>query len=125
MGSVFNLPRHRQVCLSTVAELEEIILISDATDKDKALHEAAYSRIDHCKPQPGIEPNQQDIAIYPMLSEKSFIQQLREFHEVLVKATAHIVDRWWDDGVSDFPSRMPLEPQAKTILKVSFFFFEY
>ena len=124
MWSAFNLSCHQQVCWSVVAENKEILPISDVTDKDKALHEAAYSRIDHSKPQPGVDPNDQHIAIYPMLSRKHFIKKLREFHEVLAKAIVNIVDRWWDDAVSDFPSRMPLESQVESILKVKFPFFE-
>ncbi|CAI7592590.1 unnamed protein product [Penicillium viridicatum] len=54
-----------------------------------------------------------------MLSDKGFLIQLREFHEALIKAIINIVERWWDDSVSDFPSRMPLEPRAEEILKIS------
>lgn len=118
MGSVYQ-PRHQQVCYSAILDKKQPVPVSDATEVDKKQDEVVYEKVDQSTPQLGIDPNQQDISAFPMLSDKGFLAQLQEFHEALVKAIVNIVERWWDDSVSDFPSRMPLEPQAEEILKVS------
>lgn len=118
MGSVLNLKRHQQVCCSATAHQRQIVPVSDATYEEKLSDEAAYSEIDQSNPQPGVGAGDQDIAIYPMLSERTFLRQLRDFHEALVTAIVNIVDRWWDD--ESLPARMPLEPRAEEILKVGF-----
>lgn len=79
----------------------------------------AFQKVDQSTPQPGLHPNEQDISVYPMLSDKDFLRQLREFHQALTKAIVNIVERWWDDSIAGFPSRMPLEPRVEEVLKVS------
>lgn len=122
MERVYHSPHHQQICLSAVPDGKWPLPVIIATDAKKALDESAYKKADRSLPQLGVDPNQQDISVYPILSDKGFLMHLREFHEALVKAIVNIVERWWDDKVSDFPSRMPLEPRAEDILKVSQFF---
>ncbi|OQD67627.1 hypothetical protein PENPOL_c003G03580 [Penicillium polonicum] len=118
MGSVYH-PRHQQVCWSAILDKKQPVAVLDATDVEKSRDAVTYQKVDQSTPQPGVDPNQQDISVYPMLSDKGFLIQLQEFHEALIKAIINIVERWWDDSDSDFPSRMPLEPRAEEILKVS------
>lgn len=119
MGSVCFPPRHQQVCWSAVLDQKQPVSALDATDEDKRRDEMAFQKVDQSTPQPGLHPNEQDISVYPMLSDKDFLRQLREFHQALTKAIVNIVERWWDDSIAGFPSRMPLEPRVEEVLKVS------
>jgi hypothetical protein len=118
MGSISQFPRHQQICWSASVETSRLVAVSAAGDLQKGRDEVAYQRANASIPQPGTNPDEQDIAIYPMWSERKFVDQLQQFHEALVKATVNIVHRWWDDKDSDLPSRMPLEPQFEETLQV-------
>lgn len=111
--------QHQQVCWSAAVDKKQLVSILTAKDDDKSRDEVAYQKVCAATPQPGIDPDSQDISLYPMLSDESFVIGLQQFHEALVKAITSIVDRWWEDSTSDFPSRMPLEPQVEEVLQVS------
>lgn len=119
MGSLNNQNWHQQICYSAVRETKSPVAVSDATEADRRRDEATYKQVDQSTPQLGIVPSEQDISVYPMLSDRGFLIRLQEFHEALTKAIVNIVERWWDDSTADFPSRMPLEPRAEEILRVS------
>jgi hypothetical protein len=55
---------------------------------------------------------------YPIFMPRSFIEGLEEFQRLLFVAISNILDRWWEDSESDFPSRMPLESHEERVLKV-------
>jgi hypothetical protein len=59
---------------------------------------------------------------YPALLPQQFITDLERFNEALALAYNNIIPRWWKDNEANFSSRMPLEPQAEALLRVSFIF---
>lgn len=120
MGSLSNQSRHQQICCLAVLDTKSPVSVSDATEADRRRDEVTYKQVDQSTPQPGIDPSQQDISVYPMLSDRGFLTQLQDFHEAFTKAIANIVERWWGDSAADFPSKMPLEPRAEEILRVSY-----
>jgi hypothetical protein len=58
------------------------------------------------------------LCAHPMLLTQRFLQEIKDFNEVLVLAIANIVERWWEDAEADFPSRMPLECHEEAVLQV-------
>lgn len=59
---------------------------------------------------------------YPALLPQQFITDLEKFNEALALAYNNIIPRWWKDTEADFCGRMPLEPRAEALLRVSFIF---
>jgi hypothetical protein len=119
MTSPYHSPQHQQICWSAVVDKLQLAPILTAEDEYRRRDEEAYQKVHESTPQPGIRHDEQDISFHPMLSDKSFMICLQQFHKALVKAVVNIVDRWWEDRASDFPSRMPLEPEVEEILQVS------
>lgn len=117
MATVSPAPRHLQIALSATEDRKQIVPVSDASKEDRTRDRTVYDAADRSTPQPGLDPDEQTISAHPILSDKSFVLQLQEFHKILIKAVVNIVDRWWEDA--SFPSRMPLEPAAEEVLKVS------
>jgi hypothetical protein len=107
-----------QIALSAAEDRKQIVPVSDASKEDRIRDRTVYDATDRSTPQPGLDPDEQTISAHPILSNKSFVVQLQQFHKILIKAVVNIVDRWWDHTAS-FPSRMPLEPAAEEMLKVS------
>ncbi|RHZ63466.1 uncharacterized protein CDV56_109067 [Aspergillus thermomutatus] len=54
---------------------------------------------------------------YPILMPRSFLEDLKNFQDLLFVAVSNILDRWWEDREADFPRRMPLEPHEESVLK--------
>ncbi|KAJ4141782.1 hypothetical protein NW768_000999 [Fusarium equiseti] len=54
---------------------------------------------------------------YPMILPPEFLSKLEEFHEALNLALVSIIDRWWSDEESDFPTQMPLDRQVEKVLR--------
>ncbi|KAA8647429.1 uncharacterized protein ATNIH1004_006122 [Aspergillus tanneri] len=113
----YHLSQHQQVCWSATVQQSKLTSICTAAEEDKIRDKVTYQKLDAATPQPGIDHDGQHMTFYPMLSERGFVIRLQQFHEVLVKVIVNIVDRWWDDTVSDFPSRMPLQSESEGILK--------
>ncbi|KAL4913599.1 hypothetical protein BDW62DRAFT_214076 [Aspergillus aurantiobrunneus] len=111
------LPQHQQVCWSATVQNSNPTAICAVAEEERIRDEVAYRNLDAATPQPGLDHDGQRMSLYPILSDRGFVVRLQRFHEVLVKAIVNIVDRWWDDTGSDFPSRMPLEPESEAILK--------
>lgn len=94
-----------------------------AKDEDKIRDRKAYQNVYQSTLIPGFDPGEETVSAHPILSDKAFIARLQRFHEALVRAVANIVERWWEDDASDFPSKMPLEPPVEDVLQVSGSFF--
>ncbi|KAE8136499.1 hypothetical protein BDV38DRAFT_293907 [Aspergillus pseudotamarii] len=54
---------------------------------------------------------------FPALLPRRFPDDIQVFQEALTIALNNIVERWWKDEEANFPSRMPLEPQAEDLLQ--------
>ena len=117
--TIVNAPRHRQIGLSATVDRKQIVPVINASKEDRARDRTTYDAVNRSTPQPGYNPDEETISAHPILSDKSFVVQLQAFHEILIKAVVNIVDRWWEDHTAGFPSRMPLEPAAEEVLKVS------
>ncbi|KAK4139905.1 aerobactin siderophore [Dichotomopilus funicola] len=54
---------------------------------------------------------------HPAVIPMKFLEDLNLFQQALAVALVDLVDRWWTDEEADFPSRMPLEPRAESLLR--------
>lgn len=102
MTSTSHSPQHQQVCFSAVVAKLQLTPILTAEDEYRRRDEEAYQKVHASTPQPGIPQGEQDVSFHPMLSDKSFMIRLQQFHKALVKAVVNIVDRWWEDRASTF-----------------------
>lgn len=118
MGSIDHSPRHQQICWSAAGDKKQPLAVITAKDEDQD-QDRVLQGLYRATPRPGCDPSVEFLSAHPMLSDTGFMLRLKAFHEALVKAVVNIVDRWWEDGTADFPSRMPLEAPLEDILQVS------
>lgn len=117
MGSIDHSPRNQQICWSAVGDRKQPVSVITAKDEDQN-RDRVLQELYRSTPRPGCDPSVEVLSAHPILSDTGFMRRLKEFHEALVKAVVNIVDRWWEDGTANFPSRMPLEPPVEDVLQV-------
>lgn len=118
MGSINHAPRHQQISWTAAVDTKQLVPVIQANEDEQTRDRTVFAEVDLSTQQPGIDPLDEIISPHPILSDKSFLTKLQDFHDILVKAVVNIVDRWWEDSM-DFPSRMPLETPVEDVLKVS------
>ncbi|KAF7591616.1 hypothetical protein BBP40_001316 [Aspergillus hancockii] len=116
MGSLYETPRHQQICWSATGVAKQPIPVAVASEEDRYRDRTEYQAALSATPQYGCDPSEETLSPHPILSNPEFIRGLKDFHEALVKAVVDIVDRWWQDSDANFPARMPLEPSVEQVL---------
>lgn len=96
----------------------------DVNRQTRAVDEAAITTnlADCVRPYGTIPDASRMLSPYPALLPQQFITDLEKFNEALALAYNNIIPRWWKDTEANFSSRMPLDPQAEALLRVSFIF---
>ncbi|KAE8164044.1 hypothetical protein BDV40DRAFT_311131 [Aspergillus tamarii] len=85
---------------------------------DLTTREAVEKSLVTCvSPYGELPPVSRRLNPFPALLPRQFPDDIRVFQEALTIALNNIVERWWKDEEANFPSRMPLEPQAEDLLR--------
>ncbi|KAL2818234.1 hypothetical protein BDW59DRAFT_165566 [Aspergillus cavernicola] len=117
MGSIDQAPQHLQICLSATDHMGQPLSVMLATDEDRTRDRSDYHAAFKSTPQPGCDSSLETLSPHPILTDRSFVLRLKDFHEALVKAVVNIVERWWTDSTANLPARMPLEPPVEAVLQ--------
>ncbi|KIM94579.1 hypothetical protein OIDMADRAFT_135699 [Oidiodendron maius Zn] len=107
--------RHQfqQICVSATSNEDNPVTTVEAdAEKRQQDREALHSVVALYGKQ-----HKFPLCAHPMLVTRRFIQEIKDFNEVLVIAIGNIVERWWEDTEAAFPSRMPLERHEETVLQ--------
>ncbi|KAL3477588.1 hypothetical protein BJX99DRAFT_269793 [Aspergillus californicus] len=117
MGSIEQAPQHLQISLSATYNVGRPLSVILATNEDRTRDINDYHAACRSAPQLGCDSIRETLSPHPIFTDRSFVLQLKDFHEALVKAVVNIVDRWWTDSTANFPARMPLESPVEAILQ--------
>lgn len=113
-----------QLSLAAAKGTANIMMPQDVEREMRAIDkEAITANLTNCvRPYGTIPDTLRTLNPYPALLPQQFITDLERFNEVLALAYNNIILRWWKDTEAKFSSRMPLDPQAEALLRVSFTF---
>lgn len=115
-----NSPWLLQLSLSGTKSLEFPVLPNEIGSEMRFLEREAVEKslVTCVSPYGELPPVSRRLNPFPALLPRQFPDDIRVFQEALTIALNNIVERWWKDEEANFPSRMPLEPQAEDLLRV-------